>query len=515
MAIEVELKLAVSPRDLRDARRLPWLKNLTNGPVSRKNLVSVYFDTSKFKLRNNGLTLRVRSGDHKRLQTIKSNNNCSNGVLGRDEWEVEIAGDEPDLKLAKDTPLAPLLTPKLKKSLRPVFETHVRRISVPVYFGSSNIEIAFDRGYIKTDARDEQISEIELELKKGDRADLAQLSERIARSIPTAYGALTKPERGYALSASADTQPVFAEKIALAPTVSTGDAFSLIGLSCLHHMAANENAARNGHSEGVHQMRVGLRRLRATISVFKNVVQSADAENVNSGLKWLTERLGPARDFDVLVKETVGPLREANPDHPEIALLEADLAERRLSSFENASAAVAGERYRTVVFETALWLLNGDWSRNADLTRKRDQPVTEFARDALAKRKKKIVKKIGKVARLDARQRHKVRIAVKKLRYATDYFRSLFAEAKAKKARKRFDKTLKSLQDALGKLNDISVHERLARQYIHPSKQVRNKPEKAYAMGFLSGGEKNISRVCLTSAANAGAKLSQLQPFWR
>ena len=86
---------------------------------------------------------------------------------------------------------------------------------------------------------------------------------------------------------------------------------------------------------------------------------------------------------------------------------------------------------------------------------------------------------------------------------------------KAKKARKRFDKTLKSLQDALGKLNDISVHERLARQYIHPSKQVRNKPEKAYAMGFLSGGEKNISRVCLTSAANAGAKLSQLQPFWR
>jgi len=167
------------------------------------------------------------------------------------------------------------------------------------------------------------------------------------------------------------------------------------------------------------------------------------------------------------------------------------------------------------VFETALWLLNGDWSRNAGLTRKRDQPVTVFARDALAKRKKKIVKKIGKVARLDARQRHRVRIAVKKLRYATDYFRSLFAEAKAKKARKRFDKTLKSLQDALGKLNDISVHERLARQYIHPSKQVRNKPEKAYAMGFLSGGEKNTSRACLTSAANAGAKLSQLQPFWR
>ncbi len=88
-------------------------------------------------------------------------------------------------------------------------------------------------------------------------------------SAPITYMAQSKPERGYALSAGEAAKPVRAGTIDLDPEVSTAEAFQIIALSCLDHAAANSRAVREGETEGVHQMRVGLRRLRAAISVFK------------------------------------------------------------------------------------------------------------------------------------------------------------------------------------------------------------------------------------------------------
>ena len=136
MPAEIELKLAVPPRALRDVARLPWLRKLAKGPVNRQTLVSVYFDTGKFKLRENGMMLRIRKVGRKRLQTIKTNG--FSGAFAREEWEDEISGSAPDLKCAKRTALKPLVTRKLKRSLRPVFETKVRRTVMPLRVGGSS-----------------------------------------------------------------------------------------------------------------------------------------------------------------------------------------------------------------------------------------------------------------------------------------------------------------------------------------------------------------------------------------
>ena len=125
MATEVEAKLSVSPRALQDAARLPWLRRLAKGAATRETMVSVYYDTKNFKLRDNGLTLRIRKIGRKRLQTIKAD---GAGMSGREECEDEIAGDRLDFKRAKRTPLKPLITRKLRQALRPVFETRVRRL---------------------------------------------------------------------------------------------------------------------------------------------------------------------------------------------------------------------------------------------------------------------------------------------------------------------------------------------------------------------------------------------------
>ena len=514
MATEIELKLSAPPRALQQAARLPWLRKLANGPVSRKKLVSVYFDTPEFKLRDSGLTLRIRRIGRKRLQTIKS---TGGGMAGRSEWEEEVSADAPKLKHAKQTALAPLATRKLKKSLRPVFKTDVRRITMPLRFGRSDVELALDRGEIRSGRRRTRLSEIELELKSGRRADLARLAERLARTLPLAYGARAKAERGYALSAGEEGKPVAAGAITLAPDSTSAEAFMAIGWSCLDHLAANEEAVRRGESEGVHQMRVGLRRMRAAISLFKDMVQNAETERIKSELKWLSEQLGPARDFDVLVTESVAPLRREIPDKPEMKLLETELEQRRERGFARAKAAVESERYRKLILATALWLIDGKWTKDKDarIVARREQPAAAFAADVLRLRLRKIVKKSRKLDQLDALSRHRLRIAVKKLRYATEFFSSLFDRPKAIKARNRFGKDLKALQSALGKLNDITVHQDLTRPLVHPDRRSRKRPDVAFAAGLLTGHDQPRVRACLTAARKAGKALSRADAFWR
>ena len=122
---ETELKLQVMARDL---RKLRSARAFRRKPLKEENLVSVYFDTPKHQLAKNDVTLRVRHNGDSRLQTIKSGGAANS--FRRGEWEREIKGDVPDLRKARNTALAPLLTKKLKHKLKPLFETRIHRTSV-------------------------------------------------------------------------------------------------------------------------------------------------------------------------------------------------------------------------------------------------------------------------------------------------------------------------------------------------------------------------------------------------
>jgi triphosphatase len=109
MGKEIELKFRVLPGEL---RKLKAARTLRGKSSKEEDLVSVYFDTPKHKLARNDVTLRVRRHGDKFLQTIKSGG--SDGSFRRGEWEHEIKGAVPNLREAHGTPLAPLLTKKLK-----------------------------------------------------------------------------------------------------------------------------------------------------------------------------------------------------------------------------------------------------------------------------------------------------------------------------------------------------------------------------------------------------------------
>jgi CHAD domain-containing protein len=259
-------------------------------------------------------------------------------------------------------------------------------------------------------------------------------------------------------------------------------------------------------------MRVGLRRLRAAISLFRDMMDGHDVEEIKHELKWLTEELGPARDLDVLAKEAIAPLRKSNPDKPEIAILEKDVKQDRGEEFKRAGKAVSSPRFRELVLKAALWLIDGDWSRAGGRAAElRSGSISSVAADILERRSRKITKRAKRLDQLDARGRHKLRIAVKKLRYGCDFFQSLFDHPKAQR---RYADALKELQGCLGKLNDIRVHAERARRLANPRTSEPACAQKAYAMGFLTGREQAAGRRLLSAASKAGRKLVHSRRFW-
>jgi inorganic triphosphatase YgiF len=510
-AVAFELKFGIAKEHVAALLRVPAIRRTAADGIKRDRLSSVYYDTPKFTLKEHGLMLRVRRVGKRHLQTIKAIG--ESGVLARDEWEQEIDGDGPVRELAKQTALRPFATGRVWRKLKPLFEAKVERTSTTLHVNSSQIELAIDVGHIRAGRHRSPVSEFELELKDGDPQDLVRIAKRIARNVPLYYGVPMKPDVGYALKTGAEICAVTAEAIKLQSNWKVEEAFRVIGLSCLHQITANREAVRKGDSEGVHQMRVGLRRLRAAISVFDELVEGPQTEALKSELRWLTNQMGPARDLDVFIHETVEPLQATDLGNAKLAALKSDFVEQKSAGFGKALAAVESERYRCLILNILFWLLSGDWLTNTVGPSRalREQPIAKFAQNELRRRAKKVAKRADRLEELDARERHKLRIGVKKLRYATEFFVSVLNGPKSEDRRKRFLKALEKMQDALGKLNDISVHARLAHAITGNGKDKRR--DESFAIGLVSGIEHDRIAPYIAAAAKAGRQLARLPPI--
>ena len=292
--------------------------------------------------------------------------------------------------------------------------------------------------------------------------------------------------------------------------MSPVEAFLVIGRSILRHIAANEPAVRRSDPEGVHQMRVGLRRLRGAMALFKRLLGDKQSERIKSELKWLTGELAPARDLDVYERSKIEPLRGVLPGKTGMKELADTLSTRRAAAFNRAKAAIDSRRYRSLLLDTLQWLENGDWAKHR---RRQGGPIERFAAKVLARRTKKAKKKAGKLRKLDPRQRHKLRIAVKKLRYGSDFFENLFVGRKAGKRLSRFKGRLKGLQDCLGALNDISVHQKLASKLATRRSHAKNGP-RVFAAGIVTGSEQSEIKPLLAAADEHAAKFAHIRPYW-
>jgi inorganic triphosphatase YgiF len=503
--VEIELKLELQKSDMRALADSATLRR-SAARAKTEELVSTYFDTTKLKLRKHSVSLRIRRIGDRHTQTA---------TLNRDEWECEVEEGTPDFDAARGTALEPLLTRKTRRSLKPIFETVVRRTVYPIMLDGTEIELSLDKGSVQDGHKSLAFCEVELELLRGDGAHLFRLARQLASLTPLQLGVKSKAERGYALITGEPSEPVKSLQAALTPEFDTKSAFKVIARSCLHQLIANVPAVLAGNAEGLHQARVALRRLRAAISLFSEMLNDPQTKRVKRALKWLTSEFGPARELDVFLAKTVSPLVRHDREKP-LRRFKADVERFRGQGFDRAHVAVETARFRKLLLDAAAWIEVGDWTRNEHelLHTLRRRPIGKAAYEQLDRRWKKILKRGKRIESLDPRRLHKLRIAAKKLRYASEFFKDVFSGKRTFRRQKRFMGCLKALQDDLGDLNDIRVNIGVTRALVHRRSGRVSGGSLAFTSGRVSGREEARRAAAMKSAQAAFTRFRQTESFW-
>ncbi|MDP1527453.1 MAG: CHAD domain-containing protein [Rhodocyclaceae bacterium] len=456
MSQEIELKLALPEAEHHNFLRHPLLRKATRRESYQ--LVNLYYDTPELALRKHGVALRLRAQGKVWLQTVKCAGQAAGGISARPEWETPYAGHF-DFSAVDDLAVRDWLDrPKLRSRIAPIFETNFMRMAwILAPAAGTELMLVLDRGWIAAGGRREAISEIEIELLHGDAAQLFSVARTLAVRVPVAPAARSKADRGYRLFKQVPMTPVKAAPLALAAADDPVVAFSRIALSCLDHLQQNHVGAVSVEDpEYIHQMRVATRRLRAALRLFAPLLPADFATPMVAALRDMMAVLGQARDLDVLLAEIAEPVLHALPDEPRLAALIGIITDRR---FERRRAAVdflRSPRYGLVTLET-LADLHGHAEKvgvgeAAPETAAQMQQLGEFATDRLQRLRKKVLK-LARAARIDdPPSLHALRIGIKRLRYALEFFSPLASPI----AMRRILGHLATLQETLGQINDLA-----------------------------------------------------------
>lgn len=454
---EIELKLALVKGSLTQARRA-----IGDVHLDETAMEDVYFDTPDATLRRRGLVLRLRRDGDRWLQTLKAASSGHGVVPVRGEWEVALPARKCppalDLERFEITPLRVLLRAGLQAdTLVPVFRTRISRQRGMLVHGNSEIEVALDRGELRARLegrkRRQSVAEVELELKSGLPQDLLDVGIALVkrrRGMTLVPALRSKAERGYGLAArdglgaARASAGGFAQR--LYPEMPSALALREVIRHGLGLVVANADGLRgNPASEHVHQARVALRRMRSAIRSFDPRGEDFPLR-LGKGLRWLARTLGKARDWDVVVEQTLPAiLSSVSVDDTDKRSLLRCARRAQGRSIKEAVAAVSSRRYARLVLRIARWSME-----DAAVT---TRSVGETAASLLEQAADRLFRDARSFSRLGRHRRHRVRIHAKRLRYALD----LLAPSLPGRGSTDYIEALAALQDTLGELNDASV----------------------------------------------------------
>jgi inorganic triphosphatase YgiF len=445
---EIELKLRVPPSRLRELLASPLLRG--RGTTRKMTLAATYYDTPALALWRHRIALRVRREGRCWVQAIKGGGSEQSGLHSRLEFETTLRGPQPELSRLPEGPLADVLRQAgVASRLVPVMATRItRNVRLLQPARGVVIEAAIDRGVIRSGRRREAVCELELELKRGPVTALFDLALQLVAALPLSLEHHSKAARGYALFDARIAAPRKASAVRLDRSMDAGDAFRAIVGECLSQVQANARGVlESGDPEYLHQMRVGLRRLRSALDLFGGQLGEAVLAHA-SGLRTLGVGLGTARDWDVLVTEALPQL----PAYTTKAL-DRVCSRVRKNARAKAKKLIKTNTYNNTMLELGRWLATPRaiaapfWRESAQVAAAR----------ILAERHARVLKRGRGLSKRSPAELHRLRIAIKKLRYAVEFFNDLFQVKAMAVQRARLAK----LQDILGFINDAVAVEGL------------------------------------------------------
>ncbi len=282
------------------------------------------------------------------------------------------------------------------------------------------------------------------------------------------------------------------QKFARAPLgakTRLGDAFIANIKAAVAQIHANRPGAAAGRDpEYLHQLRVGMRRLRSTLRACRALLRRKDAARLDRRLREALRALGEARDWDVF-ESTLG--RSA---------LRRRASERAEAARRKARATARSSRFRFLAEEALAWARGRPWRAGSGA----GQPMQAFARAALECAHARLLEKVARIEWRAAPRRHRVRILVKRLRYGCE----CFAAAWPADVMQAYLKRLRVLQEILGVLNDIDVQRRLLREIAQAGAPAR-------AALAASRGLAHRERGLLAKLRRAWTGFAAVSPYWR
>lgn len=220
-------------------------------------------------------------------------------------------------------------------------------------------------------------------------------------------------------------------------TVAQG--FETIVQACIGHFRLNQPLViERRNPEALHQSRVAMRRLRSALALFRPATSDAEFARIRDELRLFAKVLGDARNLDVyLQRELPAPVRGA-------------LIEKREAAYDAVIAAMESNRLRLLMLDIVAWSMHGRWRREIRAGRPLE-PFVHRRMDRLWRR----ISASDRLKALDERERHRLRLRTKKLRYALEFVRGLHDDRR--KRRGKFADEIEELQEELGHLNDIVI----------------------------------------------------------
>ena len=504
--METEIKLLIEPQDLRRLRRDPRIKALQQGRASTRRVHSVYYDTPERALLRAGLALRLRSDGGRWLQTLKTEGHAAAGLHLREEWEWPLPGEALDFGLLATTPEAKLFrAPRLRAALRPAFATEFTRTSLRLGFADGSLaELCLDSGEIRSGRRASKISEAEIELLAGSPVRLFELALELAEHVPLRLGHASKAERGYALTRGLPAHALKATPLDLDEQGSVAAAFSTIVFSCIAQLQANETGFLAGKDpEYLHQLRVAVRRMRACFSLFKTALPQPVFAPILEQMRLQGAALGVARNWDVLVRDSLHALCAQCAGEAALTLFERRCIRLRRARVRAAQGVVASNAWQRLWLELGRVLADAAWQQDQAALA---LPLSSFAPALLQQRAAALKKRGKRLGELDADGRHRLRIAAKKLRYAAEFFAALFPKRRVRP----YVQALAGMQAVLGGLNDAATLLSLLPEALAGARA----PDRRVA-GMIQGWSAATTHVQLDALRRAWDHWQRQKPYWK
>ena len=450
---EIELKFKVPP-----ARRAQVDAAVAGrAPQRRVRLQAVYVDTPDRLLAQAGLALRVRREGRDWVQTLKG---ATDDAMRRAEHNVPLgsANEAPlaDPARHRGTAVGDRLLKLLAAQpgalpgavLGPLYRTDILRRSRLQRVPAGSVELAFDEGRIGAGDAHLAVCELEIELVSGSPLAVIAAARRWVARHGVWLDTRSKAERGDMLARGEAVAPArLAAAVDLHGAASLHAAWLRVLRNCTDQINVNASQVASGThgDEHVHQLRIGLRRLRSAVRLFEFGAVPGPGAGIAESASQLFRRLGVLRDQAAIASAFAADLTAALHS----AGVRGDMPAASVDDHApSATEVLRGAAAQTLLLDLlaaahaeppAGDAANGELK--ALLARRLRRWHRQAARDAQG------------YAELDDAQRHRLRKRVKRLRYAVEFAGALFPRA----AVRRYLRALRALQERLGEINDTVV----------------------------------------------------------